>query len=132
MGTLIGIASLPEYGPLVQIEMGTAIIAVSLITGIALGLQVSEEEPSGLILRTFLASLGAIAIVAVTVLAPMLAGVVPTLDVVAPSGSARLGALFTALFIVPVHILGGVIGFGLADLFAPAQFGGRKGRLESR
>lgn len=132
MGALVGVASLPEYGPLLQIEVGSAIIGVSFIAGIALGLQTSEDEPAGLILRTFLASVGAITIVVLTVLAPMLAGVVPTLDVVGPSGSARLGAVVAALFIVPIHILGGVIGFGLADLFAPAQVGGLRGRLEGR
>lgn len=130
MGGIVGAASLPEYGPLLRIDVGSAIIGVSLLAGIALGLQTSDEEPSGVILRTFLASVGAIALVAVTILAPMLAGVAPTLDAVDSSGSTRLGLIFTALFIVPIHVLGGVIGFGLADFFAPAEYSGSRGRLE--
>jgi hypothetical protein len=130
MGGAIGAMSLPEYGPLLQIDVGSAIIGISLLAGIALGLQTSDEEPAGVILRTFLASLGAIAMVAATILAPMIAGVVTTLDAVDASGSARLGLIFTALFIVPIHVLGGVIGFGLADSLAPAAYGESKGRLE--
>ncbi len=132
MGTVVGVANLPEYGPLLRLDVGTAIIGVSLLAGIALGLMSDDEEPSGLILRTFLASIGAVAIVAVTVLAPVFAGVVPSLDVLGPPGSARLAAVFTALFVLPIHVLGGVIGFALADSFAPSQLGGSQGRLEDR
>lgn len=124
MGTFVSAANFTDYGPLVALDVGTVIIGVSLVAGVALGLRIPEEEPQAVVLHAFASGLGAIAIVMVTIFAPILAGVIPSLEVLGSSGSARLAFLFTALFIVPIHVVGSVIGYALSDLLAPSRFGG--------
>src|SRR3989304_5101424 len=111
MGTFVGAANFPDYGPLVALDVGTVIIGVSLVAGVALGLRIPDEEPQAVVLHAFASGLGAIVIVMVPAFAPLLAGVIPSLDVLGSSGSARLAFLFTALFIVPIHVVGSVIGY---------------------
>ena len=130
LGTLVAAANFVDYGPLIVLDVGTVIIGVSLVTGMALGLRATDEDPQILILRAFASGLGAIAIVMTTVFAPILAGVIPSLDVLGSSGSTRLAFLFTSLFIVPIHVVGAVIGHALSDFLAPAQFGGGRDLTE--
>lgn len=124
IGTFVAVAGFSDYGPLVGLEMGSTIIGVSLVGGVLLGLLSRDEEPGPLILRAFLASVIAIAMVALTVLAPVLAGVLSSLEDLGSSGTSRLALIFTSLFIVPMVVVGAMIGYALADYFAPARMDG--------
>ena len=120
MGTFVTVAHYSTYGPILQLGIGETILAVPLLVGIALGLLFHRAEPPALVLRGFLACAGAIALIVVTLYAPVLAGIVPSLADLGSGDAARLGSLFTAFFIIPVHLLGNVVGRGIAEVFPPA------------
>jgi len=117
MGTLIGISHLADYGPAAALDVGATTILAPLVTGVALGLLLTAAEPQPVILRGFAASLGAIVFVGVTLFAPVWAGAAPGLESLGTRDLARLAALFTSLFIVPVHLMGNVIGLALQDIW---------------
>lgn len=120
MGTFVTVAHYATYGPILQLGIGETILAVPLLVGIALGLLFHRTEPSALVLRGFVACAGAIVLIVVTLYAPVLAGIAPSLADLGSDDAARLGSIFTALFIIPVHLLGNVVGRGIAEVFPPA------------
>ncbi len=119
MGTFVAVAHYSAYGPMVPLGVGETILAVPLLVGIALGLLFHKTEPPALVLRGFLACAGAILLIFVTLYAPVFAGVVPSLADLGSEDAARLASVFTALFILPIHLLGNVIGRGIAEVFPP-------------
>lgn len=120
MGTFVTVAHYAAYGPILPLGIGETILGVPLLVGIALGLLFHRSEPQALVLRGFVACGGAIALVVLTLYAPVLAGIVPSLSDLGSEDAARLASIFTALFIIPVHLLGNVIGRGIAEVFPPA------------
>lgn len=120
MGTFVTVAHYAAYGPILTLGVGETILAVPLLVGTALGLLFYRSEPPALIFRGLVACAGAIAFVVLTVYAPVLAGIVPSLADLGGEDAARLASIFTALFIVPVHLLGNVIGRGVAEVFPAA------------
>ena len=115
-GTFVATANLADYRPVAVLDVGATIIGISLLVGAALGVLHAREEPETLILKSFVASLTAIVIVGLTVYAPVLAGTVADLEELGTGGLARLASIFTALFIVPVQLVGSIIGLALADV----------------
>ena len=98
--------------------------------GIAIGLRLQDAEPQFLVLAGFVASSIAIVIVVLSVYAPVFAGVVPSLEALGPSDSARAVIIFASLFLIPIHLVGCVAGYALADFLAPEGF--RRGRAPER
>jgi len=127
MGTLVVVANFADYGALLTLDFGATIIFVALATGIAIGLRLHATEPQYLVVAGFLGSLTAIVIVSLSVYAPVFAGAVPGLEALGPSDSARAVIIFASLFLIPIHIVGCVVGYALADFLAPAGLrGGRE------
>ncbi len=120
MGTFVAVAHYADYNPLIPIGVGETILGIPLLTGLALGLLLRKDEPQAIALKGFLACIGAMIFVVLTVYLPVLAGIVTSLGDLGPTDSARIGALFTSLFIIPIHLLGTMIGRGLAELFPSA------------
>ena len=129
MGTFIAVAHFADYGPAVSLDTGGTVIGIPLVTGIAMGVLLAHDEPQSLVLMGFISSLGAIAIVGLTLYAPVLAGVVPRLDELGTGELARLASLLTSLFIVPIHLVGNVIGYGLEEVFPSSAHGVRRWRF---
>ncbi len=123
MGTLVAVANFADYGLLLSLDVGGTIIFVALAAGIAIGLRLRDVEPQYLVLAGFVGSSMAIVIVLISVFAPVFAGVVPALG---PSDSARAVIIFVSLFLIPLHLVGCVAGYALADFLAPE--GLRRGR----
>ena len=123
MGTLVAVANFADYGLLLSLDVGGTIIFVALAAGIAIGLRLRDVEPQYLVLAGFVGSSIAIVIVLISVFAPVFAGVVPALG---PSDSARAVIIFVSLFLIPLHLVGCVAGYALADFLAPE--GLRRGR----
>ncbi len=127
MGTFVAVANFADYGALLTLDVGATIILVALATGIATGLRLRVAEPQYLVVAGFLGSLIAIVIVVLSVYAPVFAGVVPGLEALGPSDSARAVIIFVSLFLIPIHIVGCVVGYALGDSLAPAGLrGGRE------
>jgi len=126
MGTLVSVANFADYGLLVSLDVGGTIIFVALAVGIAIGLRLRDAEPQFLVLAGFVASSIAIVIVLISVYAPVFAGVVPGLEALGPSDSVRAVIVFASLFLIPIHLVGSVAGYALADFLAPE--GLRRGR----
>jgi len=117
MGTFVAVAHFADYNPLVPLSVGETVIGVPLITGMVLGLLLHKDEPQSVALKGFLACAGAIVLIVLTVYLPVLGGIVTSLGDLGTTDSARIGALFTSLFVLPIHLLGTMIGRGLAELF---------------
>ena len=111
MGALVVVANFAEYGLWLSLDVGGTIIFVALAAGIV-------------------ASSIAIVIVVLSVYAPVFAGVVPSLEALGPSDSARAVIIFASLFLIPIHLVGCVAGYALADFLAPEGF--RRGRAPER
>lgn len=126
MGTLAAVANFDDYGLLLTLDVGGTIILVAPAVGIAIGLRLRDAEPQYLVIAGFAASSLAVVIVLLTVFAPVLVGVVPSLEVLGSTDTGRVAILFTSLFIIPIHVVGCVIGYALADFLAPAEFGRRE------
>jgi len=110
MGTLVVVANFADYGLLLSLDVGATIIFVAQY----------------LVLAGFVGSSIAIVIVVISVYAPVFAGVVPGLEVLGPSDSARAVIIFVSLFLIPIHLVGCVVGYALADFLAPEGLrGGR-------
>ena len=119
MGTLVVVANFADYGLWLSLDVGGAIIFVSLAAGIAIGLRLRDAEPQFLVLAGFVASSIAILIVVLSVYAPVFAGVIPSLEALGPSDSSRAVIIFVSLFLIPIHLVGCVAGYALADFLAP-------------
>ena len=130
MGTLVVVANFADYGLLVSLDVGATIIFVGIGAGIAIGLRLRDAEPQYLVLAGFVGSSIAIVIVLISVYAPVFAGVVPGLEALGPSDSTRAVIIFVALFLIPIHLVGCVAGYALADFLAPE--GLRPGREPER
>ncbi|HWM53305.1 MAG TPA: hypothetical protein VNP71_09110 [Thermoplasmata archaeon] len=126
MGALVSVASFADYGLLLSLDVGGTIIFVALGAGIAIGLRLRDAEPQYLVLAGFVGSSIAIIIVLISVYAPVFAGVVAGLEALGPSDSARAVIIFVSLFLIPLHLVGCVAGYALADFLAPE--GVRRGR----
>lgn len=122
MGTFVAIPHFLDYGPLLVFDVGAAVIGIGLVAGVVLGFLLAEDEIQYIVLKGFLACLGAIAVIAITVYAPVFAGVVSNLSDLGSSQPARLASLFVALFLVPIHLVGNVIGAALAEMLFPGRF----------
>jgi hypothetical protein len=127
MGTFVTVAHFGDYGPLLSIGVGETLLVIPFVVGLALGFLLTDDEPQFLVAKGFLAALGAIALIASAVYAPVLVGVVQTLDQLGAAQPARLASLFTAMFIVPFHIVGTVVGRAIAELLFPGHFLGTEG-----
>ena len=126
MGTLVVVANFSDYGLWLSLDVGGTIIFVALAAGIAIGLRLRDTEPQFLVLAGFVASSIAIGIVVISVYAPVFAGVIPGLEALGPSDSARAVIIFVSLFLIPLHLVGCVVGYALADFLAPEGLrGGR-------
>ena len=106
MGALVVVANFAEYGLWLSLDVGGTIIFVALAAGIAIGLRLQDAEPQFLVLAGFVASSIAIVIVVLSVYAPVFAGVVPSLEALGPSDSARAVIIFASLFLIPIHLVG--------------------------
>ncbi len=126
MGTLVVVANFADYGALLTLDVGGTIIFVALATGIAIGLRLRDAEPQYVVLAGFLGSSIAIIIVTISVYAPVFSGAVPGLEALGPADSARAVIIFASLFLIPIHLVGCVVGYALADFLAPEGLrGGR-------
>ena len=123
MGTLVAVANFADYGLLLSLDVGGTVIFVALAAGVAIGLRLRDAEPQYLVVAGFVGSSIAIVIVLISVFAPVFAGVVSALG---PSDSARAVIIFVSLFLIPLHLVGCVAGYALADFLAPE--GLRRGR----
>ncbi len=126
MGALVVVANFVDYGLWLSLDVGGTIIFVSLATGIAIGLRLRDVEPQYLVVAGFVGSSIAIVIVLISVYAPVFAGVIPSLEALGPSDSARAVIIFASLFLIPLHLVGCVAGYALADFLAPQGLRGRR------
>jgi len=126
MGTFVVVATFADYGLLLGLDVGATILFVALATGVAIGLRLRDVEPQYLVVAGFVGASIAIVIVLLSVYAPVFAGVVPGLEALGPSDSSRAVVIFVSLFLIPLHLVGCVAGYALADFLAPA--GVRGGR----
>ncbi len=126
MGTLVAAASLATYGSLATLDFGATVIFIGLLAGMAVGVRLRASEPQVLVIAGFVASSFAILIVVLSIYAPVFAGVVPGLEALGSTDTARVAYLFASLFLIPIHLVGCVIGYALADFLAPGRDERRK------
>lgn len=109
IGAFVALAHLQDLQPFGFLGIGETILAVSLGVGFLLGLALSEDEIQVVVLKAFVVSLGAFIFVQLTVYAPVLTGVAPNLYVLEGLEAARASPV-TAIFLIPLNLLGSVLG----------------------
>ncbi len=105
----MSLANLQALQPIGLLGIGETILAVSLGVGFLLGLALSGDEIHLVVLKAFAVSLTAFIFVQLTVYAPVLAGVAPDLFVLEGLEAARASPV-TAIFLIPLSLLGSVLG----------------------
>ncbi len=125
MGSFVSIAHFQDFGPPILLGVGETVLSTALVVGIFLGLLFSKDEITVVIGRGILASVGAYVFILITVFAPILTGIVPDITYLG-GGQLVRAALLTAIFILPLNLLGSVSGRLLGEWFK-ASSGGLKG-----
>lgn len=121
MATFFFISFFPEYSPLAETEIGFSIIFAPVTISFIVGLLANEYEVSVMVLLSLALVAITVIIAFLVVYSPLLAGVVSDPIYLPSTDEQRISMVFSSLFIIPLTIIGTVLGKAVGRVVLPSE-----------
>lgn len=111
-------AFFPEFSPFGGGDVGTAILVIPAFCGFLMGLVMNEYAMKEIIYGCFVLTVLSLVLIYITVFIPMITGTATDVGQLASGEAERQAIVLSAIFILPVSVIGGVLGkaFGISYL----------------
>ena len=107
-----------DYSPILAVDAGAVILLVPLLTGLLLGILLTDEEIVVAAGAGLLAATVAVGLIGLFLFSPQIAGVVPSTRAATAFSVSRTA--LSAILLFPLVVVGAVLGRGVGDLFLPS------------
>ena len=108
-----------DYSPILAVDAGAVILLVPLLTGLLLGILLTDEEIVVAAGAGLLAATVAVGLIGLFLFSPQIAGVVPSTRAATAFSVSRTA--LSAILLFPLVVVGAVLGRGVGDLFLPSS-----------
>jgi len=107
-----------DYSPILAPDPGAVILFIPLLTGLILGILLTDEEIVAAAGAGLLAATLAVVLIGLFLFSPVLAGVAPSNRATTAFSVSR--TTLSAILLFPLIVVGAVLGRGVGDLFLPS------------
>lgn len=121
MATFFFISFFPEYSPFAEGEIGFSIIFLPITVSFVVGLLANEFEVPVMVLISILLVIISVIIAFVAVYHPVISGIVVDAQNLPSTDEDRMSMVFSALFIMPLTLIGTVLGKAVGAVILPSD-----------
>lgn len=107
-----------DFSPFAVGDPGAILLFVPLLTGFLLGILLTDQEIVAAAGSGLIAAVLAVVFISIFLFSPVLAGVAGSTQVFAAFSISRIA--LSAILLVPLVVVGAVMGRGVGDLFLPS------------
>lgn len=121
MATFFFISFFPEYSPFAEGEIGFSIIFLPITVSFVVGLLANEFEVPVTVLISILLVIISVTIAFLAVYHPVISGIVVDPTDLPSTDEQRMSMVFSALFIMPLTLIGTVLGKAVGAVILPSE-----------
>lgn len=121
MASFFFMSFFPEYSPFAEGEIGFSVIFAPLAVSFMVGLLANELDVPVMVLLAVILVLVSVVIAFLAVYSPLFSGVVADATQLPSSDEQRISMVFTTLFIVPLTVIGTVLGKAVGGMILPSD-----------
>lgn len=121
LATLFFISFFPEYSPFASMEIGFNVIFAPLAVSFMVGLLANEQRVPVMVLLSLVLVFITVVIAFLAVYSPVVSGIVGDASYLPSTDEQRMSMVFTTLFIIPLTIIGTVLGKAVGGVVLPSE-----------
>ncbi|MCK4367186.1 MAG: hypothetical protein KAW84_04500 [Thermoplasmata archaeon] len=121
MASFFFISFFPEYSPFGVGEIGFSIMFLPITVSFVVGLLVNEFDVPAVVLISILLVVISVVIAFLAVYSPQVSGIVVDAGDLPSSDEQRMSMVFSALFILPLTLIGTVLGKAVGAVVLPSE-----------
>ena len=121
MATFFFISFFPEYSPFAEGEIGFSIIFLPITVSFVVGLLANEFEVPVTVLISILLVIISVTIAFLAVFHPVISGIVVDPMDLPSTDEQRMSMVFSALFIMPITLIGTILGKAVGAVILPSE-----------
>lgn len=121
LATLFFISFFPEYSPFASMDIGFNIIFAPIAVSFMVGLLANEQSVPVMILLSLTLVFISVIIAFLAVYSPLVSGIVGDAAYLPSTDEQRMSMVFTTLFIIPLTIIGTVLGKAVGGVVLPSE-----------
>jgi len=121
MATFFFISFFPEYSPFAEGEIGFSIIFLPITVSFVVGLLANEFEVPVTVLISILLVIISVTIAFLAVYHPVISGIVVDPRDLPSTDEQRMSMVFSALFIMPITLIGTILGKAVGAVILPSE-----------
>ncbi|MCK4444502.1 MAG: hypothetical protein KAW09_08160 [Thermoplasmata archaeon] len=114
-------AFFPEFSPFGGGDVGTATLVIPAFCGFLMGLVMNEYDMKEIIYASFVLTVLSLVLIYVTLFFPMITGTATDVGQLASVEEQRQAIVLYAMFILPVSVIGGVLGNAFGASYLPSD-----------
>ncbi|MFQ5909401.1 MAG: hypothetical protein ACE5IJ_01615 [Thermoplasmata archaeon] len=115
------ISFFPEYSPFAESEIGFNVFFAPIAVSFMVGLLANEFDVSTMVLLSISLILITVLIAFVAVYSPLFTGVINDPSLLPSTDEQRMSMVFSSIFIIPLAIIGTVLGKAVGGVFLPSE-----------
>ncbi len=121
-----------EFAPFGGGDVGTAILVIPAFCGFLMGVVMNEYDMKEIIYGCFILTVMSLVLIYITLFIPLITGTATDISQLASGEEQRQAVVLSAIFILPVSVIGGVIGKAFGTSYLPSDEERALRRLLSR
>ena len=121
MAAFFFVSFFPEFSPFPEGEIGFSIIFLPMTISFVVGLLANEYEVPAMVLLAIVLVVISVIIAFLAVYFPVIDGTVADARFLPSSDEQRMSMVFSALFIIPLALIGTVLGKAVGDVILPSE-----------
>ncbi len=114
-------AFFPEFTPFGGGDVGTAILVIPAFCGFLMGVVMNEYDMKEIIYGCFVLTVLSMVLIYVTLFFPMIMGTATDVGQLASGEEQRQAIVISAIFVLPVSVIGGVLGKAFGSSYLPSD-----------
>jgi hypothetical protein len=114
-------AFFPEFSPFGGGDIGTATLVIPAFCGFLMGLVMNEYDMKEIVYACFVLTVLSLVLIYVTLFFPMITGTAADVGQLASVEEQRQAIVLYAMFILPVSVIGGVLGNAFGTSYLPSD-----------